>query len=350
MRNSERLSLAPDYAKAFGILLVVSSHIMRGLERSDLLVFDDAWQTADWALYLYHMPLFFYVAGLFFATTVARHGYLGMLKRNAVVLLGPMVVWSYVQVGIQYVFSGSSNLKVTLADLLTAPFPPAQQFWFLGVLFAATAIAGLLPALRASRAVQIGAFAVALAVRVSLDDWLRGAMEAGPYWFLVAQLIWHFPFLLLGMIAGNAEVDRGALHPLAWVAICAALLWGGSLLVGTHDDLLPLVSVLLVLASYKGFVELAARQPERPGWVSNLLVFVGANSMIIYLTHVIFGAGLRTILVKLGVFDVGVLFVSGVAAGMIFPLLLVPVGLAVERHAALLARIALPVRAGRRVA
>lgn len=350
MRNPERLSLAPDIAKALGILLVVSSHIMRGLQRSDLLVFDDTWQTVDWALYLYHMPLFFYLAGLFFAATVARHGYLGMLKRNAVVLLGPLVVWSYVQVGMQYVFSGSSNLKVTLADLLTAPFPPAQQFWFLGVLFAATAVAGLLPALRASRGAQIGAFVAVLAARMLLDDWLRAAMEAGPYWFLLAQFVWHFPFLLLGMIAGNPEVDRGSAHPLVFVAVCAAALWGGSLLVGGRDALLPLVSIVLVLASYKGFVEFAARRPEPPGAVARVLAFVGANSMIIYLTHVIFGAGMRTILVKLGVFDVGAHFVLGVAAGMILPLLLVPIGLAVERHAAVLARIALPVRPGRRAA
>ncbi len=350
MRNPGRLSLAPDYAKAFGILLVVASHIMRGLERSDLLVFDDVWQTVDWALYLYHMPLFFYLAGLFFAATVARHGYLGMLKRNAVVLLGPLVVWSYVQVGMQYVFSGSSNLKVTLADLLTAPFPPAQQFWFLGVLFAATAVAGLLPALGIPRRTQVLVLAAVLAARIASDAWLRAAMEAGPYWFLVGQFGWHFPFLLLGMVAGNPEVDRGRGHPLAWLAGFAALYWVGSLLVGGRDDLLPVISVFLVLVSYKGFVELAARQPQPPGPVSDVLAFIGANSMIIYLTHVIFGAGMRTLLVKLGIFDVGVHFVLGVAAGMVFPLLLVPVGLAVERHAALLARVALPVRPGRRAA
>jgi len=167
MRHPDRLSRAPDYAKALGILLVVASHIMRGLERTDLLVFDPTWQTVDWALYLYHMPLFFYVAGLFFAATVERYGYLGMLKRNAIVLLGPLVVWSYIQVGMQYAFSGSSNLKVTLGDLLTAPFPPAQQFWFLGVLFVGTAIAGLLPALRASRIVQVlGPQVQALVARV----------------------------------------------------------------------------------------------------------------------------------------------------------------------------------------
>lgn len=348
MRHPDRLSLAPDYAKALGILLVVASHIMRGLERSDLLVFDPTWQAVDWALYLYHMPLFFYAAGLFFAATVARHGYLGMVKRNAIVLLGPLVVWSYIQVGMQYVFSGSSNLKVSLADLLTAPFPPAQQFWFLGVLFAATVVAGVLPALRASRGVQVLVFAAVLAARILLDDWLRAAMEAGPYWFLLAQFVWHFPFLLLGMIAGNPVVDRGRAHPLVFVALCAAALWVGSLLVGGLDDFLPLVSITLVLLSYKGFVELAARQSEPPGAMSKVLVFVGANSMIIYLTHVIFGAGMRTILIKLGIFDAGPHFVLGVAAGMVFPLLLVPIGLAVERHAALLARVALPVRPGRR--
>lgn len=350
MRNPDRGSIAADQAKALGILLVVFGHVLRGLERAGLVAFDGVWRTVDWAIYLFHMPLFFYLSGLFFCATVRRFGYLGMVRRNVLALLGPLVVWSYLQVGMQYVFSGSSNLRVTLADVATAPMPPSQQFWFLGVLFAAALVAGILPAARIGKTGVALAFVAALAARMLLEDWIQAAFGGGPYWFLAGQFVWHFPFLLLGMWADNAAMDRAPLHPLAFVAAFAAVMLAASGVSGEGHPLLPLASVLLVLAFYKAFFEAAARLPENPGRLARAVVFVGANSMIIFLAHVIFGAGMRAILVKLGVFDVGAHLVLGTLAGMAFPLLLVPIGLAVEHRAALLARIALPVRSGRRAA
>lgn len=350
MRNPNRASLAPDQAKALAILLVVFGHVLRGLERGNLIAYDGVWRTVDWAIYLFHMPLFFYLSGLFFAQTVRKAGYLGMLRRNLVVLVGPLVVWSYIQVGMQYVFSGSSNLKVGLDDVLSAPFPPAQQFWFLGVLFVAMAAAGALPALGASRRAVAAAFVAAMVARVGLDDWIKTAFESGPYWFLVGQFLWHFPFLLLGMLCGNDAMDRGGAHPLVFVAAFAVAMLAALPAAPETPPLLAVVTAALVLLFYKAFMEAAARQPESPGRFGRALAFVGANSMIIFLSHVIFGAGMRALLVRLGVTDPGVHLVLGTAAGMILPLFLVPVGLAVERRAALLARVALPVRAGRSAA
>ncbi|SBV99000.1 conserved membrane hypothetical protein [uncultured Alphaproteobacteria bacterium] len=350
MRNPNRASLAPDQAKALAILLVVFGHVLRGLERGGLVAFDGVWRTVDWAIYLFHMPLFFYLSGLFFAQTVAKAGYLGMLRRNLVVLVGPLVVWSYIQVGMQYVFSGSSNLKVGLDDVISAPFPPAQQFWFLGVLFVAMAVAGLLPALGASRRAAAAACVAALAARVGLDGWIKTAFESGPYWFLVGQFLWHFPFLLLGMACGNAAMDRAGAHPLAFLVAFAVVMAAALPVAPETPPLFAGVTVALVLLFYKVFMEAAAREAPTPGPVGRALAFVGANSMIIFLSHVIFGAGMRALLVRLGVFDVGPHLVFGTAAGMILPLFLVPVGLAMQRRAALFTRIALPVRAGRSVA
>lgn len=350
MRNPNRASLAPDQAKAFAILLVVFGHVLRGLERADLIVYDGLWRTVDWAIYLFHMPLFFYLSGLFFAQTVRKTGYRGMLRRNLVVLVGPLVVWSYIQVGMQYLFSGSSNLKVGLADVLSAPFPPAQQFWFLGVLFVAMAAAGLLPALGVSRRGVAAAFVAAFVLRIGLDGWIDRAFESGPYWFLVGQFLWHFPFLLLGMLCGNDAMDRGGAHPALFAVAFAVVMAAALPAAPETPPLLAAVTAALVLLFYKVFMEAAARQAAEPGPVGRAVAFVGANSMIIFLSHVIFGAGMRALLIRLGVFEIGPHLVLGTAAGMILPLFLVPVGLAVQRRAALLARIALPVRAGRSAA
>jgi fucose 4-O-acetylase-like acetyltransferase len=54
-----------DYAKGIGIFLVVVGHVLRGLinssilQPSALLLFVDRW------IYGFHMPLFFFISGLF---------------------------------------------------------------------------------------------------------------------------------------------------------------------------------------------------------------------------------------------------------------------------------------------
>lgn len=52
-----------DSARGFGILLVVYGHVVRGLFQSDILT-SPAWARADFAIYTFHMPLFFFLSGL----------------------------------------------------------------------------------------------------------------------------------------------------------------------------------------------------------------------------------------------------------------------------------------------
>src|SRR5215831_19970330 len=93
---------APDYAKALGIFLVVFGHVIRGLANSGIIHWNSFWASLDDGVYLFHMPLFFYVSGLFFRSTIRRYGYVVKFKQNAAALLLPLVAWSYLQYSLQY--------------------------------------------------------------------------------------------------------------------------------------------------------------------------------------------------------------------------------------------------------
>ena len=68
-----------DYAKAIGIILVVYGHVARGLIAAGLPM-NQTWYTlVDSIIYSFHMPLFFFLSGLFFYDSLTKRGRIGLL-------------------------------------------------------------------------------------------------------------------------------------------------------------------------------------------------------------------------------------------------------------------------------
>ena len=57
-----------DYAKAIGIILVVYGHVARGVFNAGLPMDEDNYLLIDSIIYSFHMPLFFFLSGLYFNT------------------------------------------------------------------------------------------------------------------------------------------------------------------------------------------------------------------------------------------------------------------------------------------
>ncbi|MEY8214537.1 MAG: acyltransferase family protein, partial [Colwellia sp.] len=68
MSSTERFEWV-DYAKAIGIFLVVYGHVSRGLVSAGLMADSTLYQYADSVIYSFHMPLFFFLSGLFLVSS-----------------------------------------------------------------------------------------------------------------------------------------------------------------------------------------------------------------------------------------------------------------------------------------
>ncbi|MBC7755034.1 MAG: acyltransferase family protein [Bdellovibrio sp.] len=71
-----------DYAKALGIMLVVYGHVTRGLYNAQIPMNENLFKLIDSIIYSFHMPLFFFLSGLFFYT----HKRLVKIQRAEVVI------------------------------------------------------------------------------------------------------------------------------------------------------------------------------------------------------------------------------------------------------------------------
>jgi fucose 4-O-acetylase-like acetyltransferase len=128
-----------DYAKGIAIILVVYRHVVFGLKSSGVVV-------PQWLIdgnnmfYSFRMPLFFFLSGLFFERSIARKGETGFFVTRVNTLLYPYLLWAFIQISLQILFSSVVNAHRTGADYLNILIQPRllDQLWYLFALFNVT--------------------------------------------------------------------------------------------------------------------------------------------------------------------------------------------------------------------
>ena len=318
----------PDYTKAIAIALVVFGHTIRGLTSSDILPAGGIWEEVDKSIYLFHMPIFFFLSGMFIQKTATRYSFTTFLKHNMIKLIIPLLFWSYLQTGIQYIASNNINSSVTFLDVLIAPFPPKQQFWFLWALFVILCFSGLILQTQKHALIILGAISVFIVSLLGVSDIMKfpfisfKSIEIP----IIGPSIFFFPYFVMGIFSRYVHFQgaRGGL--------CSLLLFFGAISFYLITDtklnfLYYVISALSVFAIYNvcAYIAIKIERDQKFIPLHRFILFLGINSMIIFLSHIIAEAGFRVFLLKLGVEDIAWHITGGFLAGLLCPLILVPV-------------------------
>jgi hypothetical protein len=102
-----------DAAKGIGIVLVVIGHAIDGLMAAHLVDPLGGWPAAYFAIYTFHMPLFFLLAGLFVTPRLAADA--GAFVRSAWIRIAwPYLLWSLVQLAVIDAFGAFVNTPSSL--------------------------------------------------------------------------------------------------------------------------------------------------------------------------------------------------------------------------------------------
>lgn len=302
-----------DYAKAIGIILVVYGHVARGVLNAGLPMDENWFVLVDSIIYSFHMPLFFFLSGLFFYDSLIKRGKTGLIFTKVDTIIYPFIIWSLLQGLCEVVLSNYTNGQVTLGEVLSFAWQPRAQFWFLYALFLVFVVCSFIYVLIDRRyfllwLVFFGVlyvfkqhlslnlvtnFILGNVVFFALGIWfneIKGFFEArvtesllffGAL-FLIGQYLFHITFMLNYTIGGLAVLA------------------------------LAVVSIFFITA-FSMYLDRG-----RHNW----LLFIGASSMTIYLMHILAGSGTRVILSKfLGVDTTAVHLVLGTLIGLAAPLL-----------------------------
>jgi len=124
-----------DYAKGVGIILVVYGHVARGVFNAGMIENEELFRLIDDVIYSFHMPLFFFLSGIFFVKSFTKRGGKNLLISKLDSIVYPYILWSFIQGGFSYSLQAFTNFKTTIVDVLSLLWLPQDQFWFLYVLF-----------------------------------------------------------------------------------------------------------------------------------------------------------------------------------------------------------------------
>jgi fucose 4-O-acetylase-like acetyltransferase len=307
--QSPRILLV-DYAKGFGIFLVVLGHTLRGLidvvlPPSMLTQWVDGW------IYAFHIPLFFFLSGLFIERSIPK-SFGSILFNKLKTIAYPYFVWSIFQ---ELLRELTGIREEPFVEIWRIIYSPVMQFWFLYALFVISLLYVALRkfklsifsillislALSASTLVDInlGSWSVTYLVQIHLIYFVLGALIGQENYlqklnqltptFLIFYAATGFSLIALASFFGLTNV-RYLNFPLAALGIFSSLL------------------LAHFLVGFKTF---------------NFIKIWGLLSLEIFVAHTIFSASIRVLLQKLFNIDSPAIHILlGTVVGILGPMIL----------------------------
>lgn len=285
-----------DNIKLIACVLVAMGRLVQGLTSAGIM---DATGVGAWVnktVYYIHVPLFFFCSGYIYQRYTCEGSWrtrIHFLLRKAITLGIPYLSFSIITWLMKEIFSGAVNEQngVLWYSLLVEPMSP---YWYLYILFFLHLI---LPVFR-NNTTTILITLCALVLKIMHSQ----IGETGIY--IITKVMQHGVWFVCGMcfawfcvkdrITGKKWISMGVallsvfLAASIWMYQCSI----SSRILAFAEGLLGCVAVILLVINMR---------PAEP--VKKMLEYLSRYTMPIYLMHTIFAAGLRSVLIKVGLLD-----------------------------------------------
>lgn len=131
-----------DYDRGISIILVTYRHCFESMINAGLDMKSHPWlEYINVFFFGFRMPLFFIASGMFFSGSIRKRGLAPYISNRTMNILYPMVVWGFIQISLQLIFSSYTNSRshdqITVRSYLYLFTNPRDvgQFWYLNALF-----------------------------------------------------------------------------------------------------------------------------------------------------------------------------------------------------------------------
>jgi fucose 4-O-acetylase-like acetyltransferase len=269
-----------NYAKGIGIILVVYGHVARGVFNAGMTEDEKFFRLVDAVIYSFHMPLFFFLSGLFFVSSLSKRGGKGLVVSKLGTIVYPYIIWSLIQGVLSYSLQNITNYKTTVSEVLSLLWLPQDQFWFLYALFVVfifyTFVYGLFENVFALFALSLFLYIFKGDLRIS--------------WSVANAAINFGVYFCAGMLFSHYKTNEFKVSVL-WVLVMVVLFIVSQFCFHNQFYTGDVIKLIMAFIGIGMVVVISNFLTER----CNLLKQLGRCSLEIYLVHVIFGSGFRII-------------------------------------------------------
>ncbi len=304
-----------DCAKGIGIFLVVYGHVARGISGSGLVPETFVFQWVDYLIYSFHMPLFFFLSGMFFLYGYRRKG-ITLITNKFLILIYPYLLWSIVQTGVKIILGGHTNHSAHLTDILKLLWIPVEQFWFLYSLLIIILFEilwfSILKKLDFSEGISVMVIGVVSLTLFFLRPFLPGV-------FQLQTLAEYMVFFHGGIIFSFFTKKTSRNNSIPILLWCLPLFFMSSI---AYRLWLQNISLLPLFSGFFGIGIVIGLTYALHSYLREVLSYLGKYSMEIYCIHILTASGLRIILINIfHISSPGFHLTTGLIAGLLLPIL-----------------------------
>ncbi len=330
-----------DYARGITIILVVYRHAFEGLKESGLPVNNYMYlEYINIFFFSFRMPLFFIVSGVFVAASLNKRGVKKFIETKIRSILYPYFLWACLQLGLQMIFSKYTNGQPTAQTFLYLFYLPREiaQFWYLYALFNVSVLFALVKvSMRLNYLQQIG---LGIGLYYISTVTYQQNISIG----FLGDICHYYIFFAMGDAISNFIQNRGNFKYFESWKLSLLLLLPFTLLqvyfltenlnyAGNKymfvEYFQPIVYIIIALTGCAFIINLCFVLQKKN--VLKWLPQLGRHSLYIYVAHVIVFASVRIFLRKVfGINDVLILLGAGILAGVIVPVLMYKLAVALN--------------------
>lgn len=320
MDFEERKETWIDITKGLVIMLVVIGHTLESFMNSKLYVnYESIFNYVEFTLNSFHMPLFMMLSGYLYSKVdklSSLREYKSLVEKKALNLIIPYFVFSIIQVGINIIFSSKVNSPLGIKDLLSIPFKPVLQFWFVYALMTIFLIVPLLDILLKNDKIV---FILLLAIKI-ITPYVNIHMAFINYFF-----IWAFYFYCGKMLYNYFKyyIIKNYILIMGSISYVVLNVIFNYMYKGDAYSNIYVPSVIMAITGSILVIGIIKVIYQQNGFIKKVLYKVGKYSFQIYLLHIIFVSGIRMALTKiLHIDSFSINFILVVGLGIACPALI----------------------------
>lgn len=304
-----------DNLKMFACLLVVLGHLYMSMVAGGWISKNNVlycWPIQT--VYTFHVPLFFVCSGFLYQVTakdewnIKKH--IINIKKKALALGVPYVTFSIVTILLKNVFATDVN-NAAPAFLKTLLLEPIAPYWYLYTLFL---LFCLIPRVTGKRKKEklVNLFIVACLIKILYVVWLVSKplpdlivkVMVSAIWFIMGMLITIIPF------KKSKLADRLAIGAMLLACILSYIVYCKINTNAIIQFVFASIFVLIITYLFQ-----SKEHYKTDGVVEHSVKYF----MPVYVLHTIVAAGIRTVLLKLGIASGILHFVIGFGVSIFIP-------------------------------
>lgn len=305
-QNNKRDKLA-DLLKGYACLLVVFGHVIMGIRKASIVIPNGMYQL-ELFIWTFHVALFMFLSGYVYNI---NGGWKSKKSRksfivNKLVNLGiPYIVFSVIYILINSIIS-STNSEYTMLDIIFILRKPVAQYWFIYALFMLfviwTAMSNFM------KNWQITIIITLLGTIAYFGNISLGIIDSA--------ISMALPFGL-GTCLNKYYIDKEKYSKKICLMIIHILAVGILIFYNIDNYIISKIEYILGIFASIAFISILQKQKN----IENALSWINKISFPIYLLHTIFTAGIRVILIKVGVSNYYIHVLLGMTMGILGPFL-----------------------------